>query len=151
MEKYKDIENPDKIISEIKELGLNGDYKSIFNKINDIYPDWICSTHDKYSNDYRFLDTNWNTFCSVLKTTKKKIILVEFIIFEDPKYSILSTISEILTRLGYVIRRKEEFTVCSFCSSVIPTEKIHSVMVQRNLDVPTNWLTDCTNCIVEIL
>lgn len=68
---FSDPENKDKIIKKISELS---DKKKVQEYIEEIFPNWLLYSCEKYSPDYPHLQANWITVCKLTKTTPKKII-----------------------------------------------------------------------------
>ncbi len=144
---YKDIANRDEIIEKLNEMIGEDDYKGVYEEINKIYPTWIINIIDNYSEDYKYMDSNWEIICKNLNVSKKKIILVDFIIHNSNDYKIIENICEKMTKKGFVIRRVEEFVQCVKCERIIPCKFLWEIMkIQHKLPVPENWSNKCTNC-----
>ena len=145
MEKFKNPENTKEILSKISEMKTYEEFKNI---IDETFPMWILNSCDKYTDDYPHFNSNWKKICEVQKITLKKIVLVKGIIFNDPDYSLLNNICEILTRFGYCVRRISEFTKCEKCNSAIPCIEIweHLNTNCKKFKIPKQWNCNCENC-----
>jgi hypothetical protein len=119
--------------------------------ISNIYPTWIFDIADKYEDDLKPLINNWNFVCKRVKTTRKKILLVEKIVFEnDENIKLYKTITSCLNRLtsfGYCVRSKTDFTTCltEGCNTVLLCKKMrNSLYKQKKCNrVFTNLCLDC--------
>jgi hypothetical protein len=116
--------------------------QSVLEYIDEKYPKWVYKICDKYSNDYNYLNSNWVQMARVFNTTKKKIIIVENML-EDELY----TFAELLTKVGFIIRTKDEYIYCSKCNKCIPTEKTFNIMKEKNIQfIPESYSTFCSSC-----
>ena len=113
--------------------------------ITKFFPGWIVQSLPKYSDDYSYLDKNWQAICNKLGVEKQKIILVDEIIF-DTDHSTINQIAEMMTRRGYVVRRHGEFDYCPVCVSAIPCIEVWHLMKEKGLPVPNEWRSTCKNC-----
>ena len=71
---------------------------------------------------------------------------MDYIVFNDPKYTLIKLFCELLTVFGHSVRRKEEFVGCRVCGDAIPTEMVYSQLVDRKITVPTCWMLRCNGC-----
>jgi hypothetical protein len=149
------------VFSKIKNCQNLGE---IYNLINSYYPNWIVDMFDEYSTDYPHLSSNWSHMCSTVNTTKKSILLVSHISFVEnmvenmienvnESIEILKMISELLTKMGFVIRIKGDFIHCKKCNKAIPKKEIYDIIIKTkndkkisNIYIPNEWNDICTNC-----
>lgn len=139
---FSDPENKDKIIKKISELS---DKKKVQEYIEEIFPNWLLYSCEKYSPDYPHLQANWITVCKLTKTTPKKIILVNDIKF-DTKHEVIKAFCEEMTQKGYVVRRAGEFIVCRHCNAAIPAKDVWHFMKDAKLPIPSMWSDTCSSC-----
>ena len=144
---YTDPENVTELLAEFKSLSNKDD---IHDFITRVFPGWLIASADRYSVDYPHLQHNWETICRKTQTQPQKIVIVDTIFFDKKEdkftHSLLTTICEVLTRYGYVVRRKEEITGCLECQSAMPTEELWGFMKQAELPVPQVWSRVCSRC-----
>jgi hypothetical protein len=113
--------------------------------INETFPSWICFTAEKYSNDYEYLQKNWESICKKLSTTPKSIICVDEIT-RDERHSLLQIFCERLTIEGFVVRCKGELIRCSRCGNAIPGFKVYECMHSKSLPIPDKYSIYCSSC-----
>ena len=102
--------------------------QNVLEYIDNKYPEWVYKISDKFSKDYEYLNSNWCHMCNVFNTTPKKIIIVENM-NNDEFY----TLSELLTKVGFIIRSRDEYIYCLKCN--------------RNLDILLHCaFFRCCNC-----
>jgi hypothetical protein len=141
--KYINPENANDIIEEITKIT---DHDEIHNLIIKTFPDWILYSTSSYSEDYKYLHTNWVKVCEMTKMIPRHILLVDFISFE-PEFAMLSAFCNIMTSFGYCVRRKEEFGACSVCNKAIPNKILWQQMINNKMPVPEQWSNTCTTCL----
>ena len=139
--KYSD---PHDLKDHLKKLYSLSSPDEIQTFIENIFPGWLLISTPEYSKDYSYLQDNWDTICKLNHIKPQKIVIVDFISFDDNNYSLLQSICEIMTKKGYVVRRKGEFTGCSICDKAIPTENVWRMMKNKNLPVPSVWSDKCS-------
>lgn len=144
---YSDPSNVDELIAEFNAI-KHRDFLREF--IDKHLPNWLITSSDSYTIDYPHLQVNWEHICAKNEVEPQKIIAVEKIVFEkkqdESKYKLLSAICEKLTRMGYVIRRREELTSCRVCRKAMPTKEIWQLMLGHNMIVPKVYNTVCSAC-----
>lgn len=140
---YKDPENIDSILDEIKKAPTLGDIKILIDKY---YPNWIIDVIEKYSLDYPNLNSNWMTVCKKCNTTPKKILIVCQICLIDKEHVLLNTFCELLTRSGFCVRKYDDFVKCKKCSRAIPCIELYNVLKNNGNKVPECWSEVCTEC-----
>ena len=86
MEIYKNPSNHLDIKSQIEN---SNDHLEISNIIKETFPTWIRFFGQKYSSDYPHLQRNWELICTSMNVSPMDIILVDYISFNDPDYSLL--------------------------------------------------------------
>ena len=140
---YEDNENKDNIIQRLR---CSPTVKELLDVVNEVYPNWIHNIQDNYCNDYQHLTSNWNLIASKNNTTPKKIVLVDFVSFEE-NYTVIQTLCEIFTTIGFVIRSKNEFIQCFICNRVIPAKHMYDLMKTSNIQgIPVEWIKKCSTC-----
>ena len=141
-DKYKDPSNIDEIINQIKSFQSIGDIRNI---IENTFPTLIQGLIVSYSVDYPTLENNWVKICEMNKVEKGMIVLVDELYF-DEDHKLLKIFSEIFTRSGFVIRRKEELISCKNCKNAIPSFKVYQKMKENKIKVPESWNEKCLKC-----
>ena len=141
-DKYVDPENFSEIMDQIKTLPTLGD---VIKLSFETYPTWIVDYIDDYSADYPHLKENWQTICTAKGVSPLKIILVDEIAFDDD-HKLIKIFCEILTLLGFSVRRSVELTKCPVCECAIPILQIYKALKRENKSVPEKWSSKCTNC-----
>ena len=137
-------ENVDEIIEQIKNSPNIGEIKKIF---DNYYPNFIKNIFDNYSDDYPNLKSNWDTICKKCNTTPKKIILVEEINLVDFKNNKLINIyNEILTRVGFCVRKEKDFIGCKVCNKAIPCIELYNILKVNGNYIPNKWSNICSKC-----
>ena len=97
MEEYKDklpYKELKQKVSKIKYLG------AVIKLIDEMYPKWIVKTYDRYE-DVKSMQ-NWAHICKEMKTTLK-IIVVDFIYFDQKKYSNILLFADLLSSMGFSV------------------------------------------------
>lgn len=125
---FTDPENKEEIYSKIQQVTCASE---IYSLVNDVFPDWIVDECKDYEPSYSSFRNNWFKVTERFQQDPKRILIVQQVVFEDPenKYSILRMFSEILTRTGFCVRRKEELKRCDDCglARLIDTESCTSL------------------------
>jgi len=153
LEKYKNPENPEEILSKLRECSSLEDIKKL---IYGIFPDLVKEYTRGYSSDYPYLIITWYTLCKAIKTEPKGIILVEFVppsIKDDisEEYSVLRKFLDVMTANGFVARRNEEFMLCNKCGLAIPRHNLYKYVKFRFPDkFPDKWDIKCSECEVYV-
>jgi hypothetical protein len=142
MEEYTDPENIDEILNEITQSRTLGEIKNITDRYLD---GWIICMIDEYSSDYQHLTNNWNNICRQLGIEKKCIIIVKLVSGDD-NHRLIRTVSEILTKLGFVVRDIYAVDMCVVCRKCIPSKKAYDMMKNMNIKIPDEWSNKCENC-----
>ncbi len=104
----------------------------------------IVSQFDSYCSDYPLFDKNWEFLCNKLGASKKKILLVQNIDFNQQTDE--NKMFDHLTKDGYCIRRVGEFTACTKCGKAVPCKEIWELLRSKHLPVPDTWAENCTTC-----
>lgn len=116
--------------------------QNVLEYIDEKYPKWVYKICDKYSKDYDYLNLNWSRMCDIFNTTPKKIIIVENMNIDE-----FYTLAELLTKVGFIVRTKDEYIYCSKCNKCIPTEKTYDIMKTKILSIiPNSHSIYCSNC-----
>lgn len=147
MTDYIDYET-DKIISELKICPTGGD---VFKLIYSTFPNWIIDSYESYSTDYEILQNNWLQTCIKLNYIPQKIIMVDKLNLNKElqnQYILISTFSEVLTRMGFIVRSKYDIISCVVCNKVLLSELLYnSISNEGSLFIkPSRWSNKCINC-----
>jgi hypothetical protein len=142
LQKYLDPSNAIDIIEKVKTLRTIGEIKLL---AEEFFPGWYVSTAKEYSKDYPSLTENWKLICNSIKTTQAQILLVDEVYFDD-EHSIIRMISECFTRAGFSVRKKNDYTECSNCGSIIPSVELWRIFKEKGFKVPITWSSDCVSC-----
>lgn len=142
-ESYKDPENVEEIISELKECQ---NYEEVINLIKKTFPNWILGFPKRYCTDYPHFQNNWKFICNKTNCKPLTVIIVEYVVFEDNNFRLLKMFSELLTIFGHSVRRKNEFIGCKICGDAIPNQYIYNQLVERCIPTPSCWMIKCSNC-----
>ena len=144
VDKYVDPENADEILEKIKTLPTMGEVKQL---IEETFPEWFVALLDDYCPDYPQLRVNWRVVCHKLGISPTKVVIVEEINFDDDKHKLTKTFAELLTRVGFSVRRKIEFTPCRVCHKAIPSPELHEQFrVRGDVKIPPTWSQYCVGC-----
>jgi hypothetical protein len=115
--------------------------KDVFDYITKTYPTWFVNMCDSYSHDYDFLNDNWATLSTAAKSQKQKVLIVDnltetnFLLF-----------SELLTKVGFVVRTKDEFIACAKCNLALPKIGVYNKLKEVQKPVPAFWKETCSSC-----
>jgi hypothetical protein len=142
-ETYKDPENLNEIMEEIKQAPTLKELHEIMMKI---WPQWIVGFLDEYSDDYPSLTQNWLELCGKLKTTPKQIVVVQYICFDKPDYNLNRLFGETLTRCGFCVRQQNEIVPCPGCKKALPTDHLYELLKDKGSQVPEEWTMKCAGC-----
>ena len=140
---YLDPPNTTEIIENIKTLETHDE---VVNLINTLFPKWILGWPKQYSKDYPHFQNNWEFICKKSQSKTLSVIIVDLIVFNNPKYKLIQLFCELLTVFGHSVRRKEEFIGCKICGDGIPTQNVYNQLVERKINVPACWMVKCNNC-----
>ena len=143
-EKYKDPENVDEIIAELKNCPTVGD---IYELINRVFPGWFVGSLPGYSDDYSFMERSWETVCKKSGQTKKELIIVEYV-SDKIGYKLTETFSEILTIVGFCVRQKKEYFACDVCGKGLPQPQLYDLLKKGMYgpSLPLRWSKICSTC-----
>ena len=98
----------------------------LLNEIKENNPNWIKYVLDDFSDDYKGLKNNWVEICKMLKTKRKKIIIVENI-FNDENNK---KMCDLLGTSGYCVRTLYDYFPCPICNLALPTKFVHNMLVK---------------------
>jgi hypothetical protein len=141
---YLDPPNTDAIIEALKNAEMHNSVVSI---ITNTFPNWIIGNSKRFSEDYPHFQDNWEYICKKSGCEKPlDVIIVDFLVFNNPRYKLCQIFAELLTLFGHSVRRKEEFIACKVCKNAIPTQNVYNQLIERKIKVPTYWMTKCTGC-----
>lgn len=140
---YQDPENSDEIVGKIEKAETHDGVVKI---INETFPTWILGWPRRYSTDYPHFQNNWEYVCKKSECSTLSVIIVDKIVFNDPKYKLVRLFCELLTVFGHSVRRKDEFIGCKVCGNAIPSEYVYKQLVERKIPTPSCWMVKCTSC-----
>lgn len=142
---YEDPSNYTELLSELGELA--GNHNAIYEFINRVFPGWILYSVDDYSKDYSYLENNWKFMCVKLSIDKGKIVIVDAIHFDD-SHKLLGEVCDMMTKSGYIVRRKEELIPCTVCGKALMSEPLWMKMRNTPIQevIPREWAERCGGC-----
>jgi hypothetical protein len=140
---YQDPINKEEIITRVKNCETHDE---VITLINEIFPGWILGWPKRYSTDFPHFQNNWEYICKKSKCNPLSIIIVDIILFDDPKYTLVKLFSELLSVFGHSVRRKEEFIECKICGDALPTQNIFVQLVDRKVTQLDHWMLKCRKC-----
>jgi hypothetical protein len=140
---YQDPENVEEIVTTVKNCETHDEVVKLINKV---FPGWIIGWPKRYSSDFPHFQNNWEYMCKKSKCRTLSIIIVDIIVFGDPKYTLVKLFCELLTVFGHSVRRKEEFVACKICGDAIPSEKVFMQLVERKITTLGCWMIKCRGC-----
>jgi hypothetical protein len=140
---YQDPVNVNELVEKVKDCETHDE---IIKLINDTFPGWILGWPARYSVDYPHFQNNWEFVCKKSDNKTLSVIIVDHIVFNDPKFSLIKLFCELLTLFGHSVRRKEEFIGCKICGDAIPTQSVYNQLHERKINVPNCWMVKCQKC-----
>jgi len=143
MTNYDDPPSFDIILTQLKNAET---HTEVMNIIINTFPNWIQSYPLHYSSDYSFFTDKWHTDCKKYKSDPLCILLVNKLIFNDPKFKLLHIFVDLLTLFGHSIKYIHDFIECKFCNCLIPSESIYNELKTKNINVPNKWSMKCLKC-----
>ena len=144
IDKFKDPENLEEIKNLITQCPT---LKEVIDLIEKIYPNWIITFLDKYSDDYPHLYANWEILSKETNTKRTQILIVEYInAEEDENHELLQIFVQLFTKIGFIVRSKEEIFPCRICKAAIPHRPSYEKMKELKIDVPEVWNDKCSKC-----
>ena len=107
---------------------------------------------DGYDPTYTFLNQTWNICSTNFKTTPKRLVLLETLVFEEKVSSddVSSYIDacNTLTQLGFCVRDISKFQPCSEkCGKAIVTKELYDHAKQKWTFLPNVWRPVCSACL----
>jgi hypothetical protein len=141
----QDPENIDEILEKIGTIRTMGE---IFELIDKTFPSWVIHIVDNFSEDYLFLDQNWQNICKELNVRKAKIIIVRQIslISEESNTKLVKIFCELLTKAGFIVRDVNDLQLCLKCGNALPTEGMYNTLKKMNVSVPEEYISNCSKC-----
>jgi hypothetical protein len=139
---YSDPDNTPELLTRLSLLPTIKDVKQF---IEEIFPNWIITAIDSYSEDYSHLEKNWKVMANMSGVNPAQILIVEDIVF-DNCHTLIRNFAELLTRAGFMVRRKNEFFPCPVCNKAIPSENLYNKMKEKKFPIPDIWKSKCSNC-----
>lgn len=142
MSKYIDPPNANEIIEEIKNLGTLGEIRELVDRV---FPGFIIGIIPKFSKDYAAIQKNWEIVCSRIGIQPAQILIISDYFFQDG-YNLAKVICETFTRVGFCVRRYDEYIMCNGCGNAIATENNYLLLKKLGQQVPTIWSNKCSTC-----
>lgn len=140
---YEDPENVEEIVTRVKNCETHDEVVKL---INEIFPGWIIGWPKQFCIDYPHFQNNWKYICKKSGCKPLSVIIVDKIVFNNNKYSLIKLFCELLTVFGHSVRRKEEFIGCKVCGDAIPSQSVYNQLVERKISVPNCWMVKCRDC-----
>lgn len=142
-DKYIDPPNTFEILEKLRTLPTLGDVKYF---IEETFPDWIIDGMLGYSSDYPHLQSNWEFICRQIGVDTKQIVIVDYMAM-DENHTVIRTFAELMSRVGFCVRRKEDLFPCKNCRLALPQPEFYDLLVLKGVkDIPSRWSTVCENC-----
>lgn len=138
--------NPANVDSIIEELKATETHDGVVKLIDRTFQGWILGWPRRYCVDYPHFQNNWRYVCEKAGTKPLHVVVVDFLDFDKPEYSLLRMFAELLTVFGHSVRRKEEFLGCPHCGDAIPNKVLYDELVKRGVTTPAVWSTKCSTC-----
>ena len=115
---------------------------------------WITHVLDDYCKNYYWLILNHKKFCACIKTTRKQILLVNFIPtpensnIDEPAANMIHLMMERLTKEGYVVRLNTDLIPCSKCckNAIVSEDMFHKIKEKSDLIMWDKWSDICSDC-----
>ena len=131
-------ENEEFTYLNLRELQTN---EELMNGIQKLLPGWIVNIVDDYAPEYNELTVAWQKLCDKVKTTRKKILIVQYLPIENktPNDQYINIIADILASKGYLIRRQAELIVCKRTGLALLSRKMYEHFKKHNAFMPEQW------------
>lgn len=146
MSTYLDSKLATNLSEELSKIDNIPEHK-LLRKVMLFIPAWVVKICKHYTNDFVFLEKNWQNLCNQWNTTPKEIIIVDFLPreqgFED--YKILEKFCNRLTKYGFVIRSHTELVPCEICKNAQITEQVYRHLTHLH-STHKEWNPICTMC-----
>ena len=130
--KYQDPSNTEEILDNIRLSQTLGEIKNI---LDNTFPGWFLGMLPKFSEDYPNLTDSWNKICLQTNSEKKQIIIVDEINPDKDKHSLLYVFIELFTKMGFIVRTKQEIIPCEKSGCALPTELNWSLYKKAKLNI----------------
>lgn len=140
-DKYVDTSETLEVLESLKMAANLGDVLVIIKKV---FPDWVVTFLDDYSDDYTSLRKHWHEICVKSDVKPAQVMIVDEMKFSK-SHTLIGTFSEIFTRSGFSVRSKHEIGFCDVCNKAIPSRKVYHAMNDKS-DVPDEWSATCRDC-----
>ena len=131
-------ENEEFTYLNLRELQTN---EELMDGIQKLLPGWIVNIVDDYAPEYNELTVAWQKLCDKVKTTRKKILIVQYLPIENktPNDQYINIIADILASKGYLIRRQAELIVCKRTGLALLSRKMYEHFKKHNAFMPEQW------------
>ena len=125
------------MIAELYELRT---IKDVFDKVNEVYPNWIIDILDDYADEYECLKRSWIIVLEEKKIPRQKIIVISDVSNEDQM-----AICELLSSSGFLVRTKDEIQPCGEdkCGLALITQDRFNHIKAKNTNLPVYWRSKC--------
>ena len=135
MDKYIDPDNIEEIKQQLTEKRT---LKDVLDFIDVIFPGWVVTFADKYSDKYPGLTENWKKTCEKIESKPTQIMIVDQVDFTEG-HKLAEVFGDLFTRMGFSVRSKDHFVPCGKCGSSYPTLAMHTLLKEAKEVVPENW------------
>jgi hypothetical protein len=142
--RFSDPIDLDSIVQQIKNAQTIG---SIYEIVNNVFPDWILNFVPDYCLNYPHLKKNWHYVCKQNNFKPSQIIIVNYI-SDDRNHSLMNIFLDVFYRAGFIVRLIEHIAVCPSCKQVaVPTKFLYDKFIERDIStIPNSWTPTCKNC-----
>ena len=126
--------------------------KELILGVNKMLPGWIYDVLDSYDKDLTPLTDAWNDLCKRSGSKPQKIVLVEKVVYHSDRdaaeYKILLTALDFLTKHGFCVREKNEFTSCvtGGCNSALLAKEVRN-QLYKSERCKRPFVNMCLNCL----
>ena len=138
---YKNPDNTDEIMEELKECKTLGDVKKLTERV---FPEWFVTIIPEFSADYPQFHQNWQMVCQKGGIKPTQIMIVEEV-EQGTDYTLVQHFAECFTKAGFCVRKKMEFFPCEKCGRALPTPIVHKQLVETGISIP-EWGQTCKKC-----
>lgn len=143
---FKDPENLDE---ELKCFSTFSNVADMVSQVNTVFPSWYVGLIVKYSDDYPDLTKAWALACKDLnpELTPKAIIVTRDEWVETPDHILSNRYCEMLSWLGFSVRKMSDLVTCAVCHAAIPQVHMYELLKESpELQLPSTWSNKCSCC-----
>ena len=120
---YKNPTNAEQIKDEILNLKTIGEIKQFY--VN-MFPTFIICSIKKYSEDYPFLQNNWDKFCKENNVKPTEILIVDNFDFIQEN-SLVLLFCEIMSKVGFCVRKKMDIKLVKTINEIKDEELLFEI------------------------